>query len=110
MGPSTFLKLCNTLKHNGFLKSSHYVKIIEQVAIFLLVFTQGHLHMDVSNMIQRFIETINRYCHITLKMLYRLEKTIIRSTAMQMPHPYVMKDSRYYPWFGVSVVNTNIVF
>jgi hypothetical protein len=49
MGLSTFLKFYNTLKENGFLKSSRYVKITEQVATFLLVVTQGHSHRDVSD-------------------------------------------------------------
>jgi hypothetical protein len=77
MGPSTYLKLCNTLKYNGLLKSSRYVKIKEQVATFLLVVTQGHTYRDMSDRIQRFTETENKYCHITSKALCRLGKTII---------------------------------
>jgi hypothetical protein len=110
MGPSIFLKLRNTLKHNGFLKSSRYVKITKQVATFFLVITQGHTHRDVSDKIQRSTETINQYYHITSKALCRLEKTIIRPAAMQMPHLYIMKDSRYYLWFGINVIRTNKVF
>ena len=102
MGSSTFLKLCNTLKQNGFLKSSRYVKITEQVATFILLATHSHTQKDVSDRIQRSSETVNWYCHIVLKAFCRLEKTIIRPSAMHMPHPYVMKDRCYYPWFGVS--------
>jgi hypothetical protein len=46
MGPSILLKLCNTLKQNDFLESNRYVKITEQVAIFLLIATHSHTHMD----------------------------------------------------------------
>jgi hypothetical protein len=28
---------------------------------------------------------------------------------MQIPHPYVIKDSHYYPWFGVSYIKINVV-
>ena len=77
MGPSTFLKLYNTLKHNEFLKSNRYIKITEKIATFLLVVTQGHTHRDVSDKIQRSIETVNKYCHTTSKALCRLRKTII---------------------------------
>jgi hypothetical protein len=78
MGPNTFLKLCNTLKQNGFLKSSRYVKITEQVATFLLIATHSHTHRDVCDRIQRSSETVNRYCHLVSKALCRLGKTIIR--------------------------------
>ena len=52
MGLSAFLKLCNTLKQNSFIKSSHYVKITEQVATFLLIVTHSHTHKDGSDRIQ----------------------------------------------------------
>jgi hypothetical protein len=110
IGLSTFLKLCNTLKQNGFLKSSRYVKITEQVATFLLIATHSHTHRDVSDRIQRSSETVNRYYHLVSKALCKLGKTIIRPSAKQMPHPYVMKDNRYYPWFGISHIQTNVVY
>jgi ribosomal protein S8 len=95
MKPSTFLKLCNTLKQNGFLKSSRYIKITEQVTTFVLIVTHSHTHRDVLDRIQRSSEIVNRYCHLVSKVLCSLGKTIIQPFAMQMPHPYVMKDSRY---------------
>jgi hypothetical protein len=59
MGPSTFLKLCNTLKQNGYLKSSRYVKITEQVATFLLIATHSYTHKDVCDRIQQSSKTVN---------------------------------------------------
>jgi len=41
MFSNSFMKLCNTLKHNGYLGSSRYVKITEQVAAFCLVVAQA---------------------------------------------------------------------
>jgi hypothetical protein len=110
MGPSTFLKLCNILNHNELLNSSHYVRITKQVATFLLVVKQGHTHRDMSDRIQRSTETVNKYCHINLKAVCKLGKTIIRPATMQMSHMYVMKDNYYYLWFEVSAIKTNIVF
>jgi hypothetical protein len=69
--------ISNRTKQNGFLKSSCYVKIIEQVATFLLITTHNHTHRDVSNKIQRYLEIINRYCHLVLNALCGLEKIII---------------------------------
>jgi ribosomal protein S8 len=53
MKSSTFLKLCNTLKQNGYLKIIRYVKITEQVATFLLIVTHNHTHKDVCDRIQQ---------------------------------------------------------
>ena len=77
MRPSIFLKLCNMLKQNDFLKSSRYVKITEQVVTFLLIVTHSHTHRNVSDMIQRSSKTVNQYCHLVSKALCRLGKTII---------------------------------
>jgi hypothetical protein len=41
MFPPTFMKLCCTLKHNGYLRICRYVKITEQVAAFCLVVAQS---------------------------------------------------------------------
>ena len=49
MFPKTFFKLCNTLKNNGFLQSSRYVKIIEQVAAFCVVMAHGHTQRVVAD-------------------------------------------------------------
>jgi len=48
----TFMKLCYTLKHNGYLRSSRYVKIIEQVAAFYLVVAQAQSQMTMSDRLQ----------------------------------------------------------
>jgi hypothetical protein len=36
-----------------------------------------------------------------------LGNTLIQPCATEMPHPYVARDRRYYPWFKVrNLVNT----
>ncbi|XP_059429163.1 uncharacterized protein LOC132162972 [Corylus avellana] len=100
MLPKTFLKLCNTLKHNGFLQSSRYVKITEQVAAFCLVMAQCHTQRTVADRLQRSLHTVSVYVNRTAKALCRLGKNIIRPAAMELPHPYVARNGRYYPWFA----------
>jgi hypothetical protein len=107
MYPKTFLKLCNTLKNNGFLESSRYVKITEQVAAFCLVMAHGHTQRVVVDRLQRSLHTVVVYINQTAKALCRLGKTIICPTAIELSHPYIACNSRYYPWF---VVNRIIYF
>jgi hypothetical protein len=80
MWPNTFLVLCNNLKHNGFLRSSQYVKITEQ----------------------RLLHTVSVYCKMTCKAICRLGKTIIQPTQTMKPHPAVARNGDFYPWFSVS--------
>jgi hypothetical protein len=104
MYPNTFLKLCNTLKNNGFLQSSRYVKITEQVAAFCLVMAHGHTQRVVADRLQRSLHTVSVYVNRTAKALCRLGKTLIRPSTTELPHPYIARNGRYYPWFAVSPI------
>jgi hypothetical protein len=107
MYPCTFMKLCNTLKNNGYLGNSRYVKITEKVAAFLLVVCQAHSQRSVADRLQRSTHTISTYVGQVCKALCRLGNTLIQPCATEMPHPYVARDRRYYPWFKVrNLVNT----
>jgi DNA-binding NarL/FixJ family response regulator len=68
MYPNTFLKLCNTLKNNGYLQSSQYVKITDQVAAFCLVMAHGHTQKVVADMLQRSLHTVSVYVNRTATM------------------------------------------
>jgi hypothetical protein len=102
MSPTTFCRLCNTLKINHLLISSRFVKITEQVATFLLIVCQGHTMRAVADRLQRSLQTIHKYSHQTCKALCRLGKTVIQPTLKVTPHPYVSSNGKFYPWFGVS--------
>jgi hypothetical protein len=101
MFPPTFMKLCCTLKHNGYLRSSRYVKITEQVAAFCLIVAQAQSQRTVCDRLQRSTATISKYCHRVCRALCRLGKTIIQPCSTEIPHPYVTRDLRFYPWFKV---------
>jgi hypothetical protein len=62
----------------------------------------GHNQRVVADRLQRSLHTVSVYVNQTAKALCRLGKTIIRPTATELPHPYIARNSRYYPWFAVS--------
>jgi hypothetical protein len=51
-GAEYILKIVQHIKQNSFLKSNRYIKIIKQVATFLLIATHSYTHRDVSDRIQ----------------------------------------------------------
>jgi len=99
MWPDTFLALCNNLKQNGFLRSSRYVKITEQVAVFCLLMAHNCSQRDVSDRLQRLLHTVSIYCKRTCKAICRLGKTIIQPTQTMKPHPAVARNGDFYPLF-----------
>jgi hypothetical protein len=101
MYPRTFMKLCCTLKHNGYLRNGCYVKITEQVAAFCLVVAQAQSQRTVCDRLQRSTATISAYANRVCKALCRLGKTIISPCSTEIPHPYVASDVRFNPWFKV---------
>jgi hypothetical protein len=77
MTPTTFLRLCNTLKQNHLLESSRFVKITEQVATFCLIVSHSHTQRMVADRLQRSLHTISTYFHKACRAICRLGKTII---------------------------------
>jgi hypothetical protein len=49
MWPNAFIVLCDTLMKNGFLYSSRFVKVMEQIVVFFLPMTHNWSHRDVAN-------------------------------------------------------------
>jgi hypothetical protein len=103
MWPDAFIVLCDTLMRNGFLRSSRYVKVTEQVAVFCLIMAHNWSQRDVSDRLQRSLHTVSVYCRRACKGVCRLGKIIIQPTQTQMPHPVVARNGKYYPWFTVSI-------
>jgi hypothetical protein len=97
----TFLKLCNMLKNNCFLQSSRYVEITKQVGAFCLIMAQDQTQRVVVDRLQRSLHMVRVYVNWIAKTLCKLRKTIIRPTAIEMPHPYIARNSRYYPWLAI---------
>jgi len=102
MCPDTYLALCNTLKQNGFLRSSRYVKITEQVVVFFLLMAHNWSQRNMAYRLQRSLHTVSIYCRKTCKAICRLGKTIIQPTQTMKPHPVVARNGSFYPWFSVS--------
>jgi hypothetical protein len=85
MYPRIFMKLCCTLKHNGYLRNSRYVKITEQVAAFCLAVAQAQSQRTVSDRLQRSTGTISAYAYRVCKALCRMGKTIISPCSTEIP-------------------------
>ncbi|GLT66582.1 hypothetical protein SLA2020_389390 [Shorea laevis] len=99
MLPHTFIALCNTLKENGFLRSSRYVKITEQVAVFILTMAQNHSQRATADRLQRSTWTISTYLRRSCRALCKLGKRIIQPCPTEMPHPVITGNRKYDPWF-----------
>ena len=89
---------------NGFLQSCRYVKITEQVAAFCLVMAHSHKQRDMADRLQCSLDTISKYVNVVAEAMCYLGKTIIQPFAMEVPHPYIRKNSFYYPWFVVRLL------
>ena len=86
---------------NGFLRSSRYVKITEQVAAFCLVMAHSYLQRDVADRLQHSLVTISKYVNAVVIAMCYLGKTIIQPLEMEVSHPYIRENSFYYMWFAV---------
>jgi len=53
MWPDAFIARCDALMKNGFLRSSRYVKVTEQVAVFCLIMAHNWSQRDVADRLQR---------------------------------------------------------
>ncbi|XP_056158651.1 uncharacterized protein LOC130134880 [Syzygium oleosum] len=72
-----FLNLCGLLKSRGWLADSRYVRVDEQVAMFLLMICHKNSNKVLCERFQRSGETVSKYFAAVLKAVLELAKEII---------------------------------
>jgi hypothetical protein len=102
MEPPEFIALCSELRECQLMRSTRYLDVEENVAIFLMIIGHNQGHRVASDCFQHSTETVNRHFKTVLGAVGRLVRVYIRVRHKTGVHSHVSGNPKYHPWFKVS--------
>ncbi|XP_056164068.1 uncharacterized protein LOC130137309 [Syzygium oleosum] len=94
-----FLNLCGLMSARGLLKDSRYIRVDEQVGIFLYLVGHKNSNRDLCERFQRSGATINKYFNIVLKAVIELSKEIIKPSSFDVVPEEILMDPNHKRYF-----------
>lgn len=94
-----FLNLCDLMRTRGWLKDNQYIRIDEQVGIFLSLVSHNNSNRDLCERFQRSGKTISKYFNIVLKAILKLSKEIIRPPSFDVVPQEILMDPSHERYF-----------
>nr|KYP66964.1 Putative nuclease HARBI1 [Cajanus cajan] len=99
MGPAAFINLCERVRATGLVKDAFRSTVEEQVAKFLHIIGHNVKNRSVSFFFHRSGETVSRHFHNVLNAVIMLEGEMLVQPSGRNVHPYILNNSRFYPYF-----------
>ncbi|KAL3728828.1 hypothetical protein ACJRO7_033415 [Eucalyptus globulus] len=94
-----FFNLCDLMKARGWLKDTRYVKVDEQVGIFLSMVGHNNKNRDLCERFQRSGQTISKFFTLVLKAFLKLSKEIIRPPSFDIVPEEILIDPNHARYF-----------
>ncbi|KAL3715621.1 hypothetical protein ACJRO7_007363 [Eucalyptus globulus] len=94
-----FLNLCGLMKARGWLKDSRYIKVDEQIGIFLFMICHKNSNRTLCERFQRSGQTISKYFTIVLLAVLKLAKEIIVPLSFDVVPNEILMDSNHKLYF-----------
>lgn len=97
-----FINLCNLMKHRGWLQDSRYVRVDEQLAMFVQALQGSCSTRRRCERFQHSGETVSKFFKIVLKAFLNLAKENIHAPNMNVEQPQIRNNQRHHPYFRVN--------
>ncbi|KAL3734424.1 hypothetical protein ACJRO7_023731 [Eucalyptus globulus] len=94
-----FLNLCDLMKARGWLKDSRYIKVDEQIGIFLFMICHKNSNRTLCERFQRSGQTISKYFTIVLQAVLKLAKEIIVPPSFDVVPNEILMDPNHKLYF-----------
>ncbi|XP_056165612.1 uncharacterized protein LOC130137706 [Syzygium oleosum] len=98
-----FLNLCDLMRARGWLKDSRYVRIDEQVGIFLSLVGHKNSVRDICERFQHSEEIISKYFIVVLKVIMKLSKEVIKPPSFDVVLEEILMDHNHKLYFKICV-------
>ncbi|XP_052736625.1 protein ALP1-like [Vigna angularis] len=99
MGPEAFINLCERIRSTGLVKDAIRSTVEEQVAQFLYIVGHNVKNRSVAFFFHRSGATVSKFFHNVLNAIITLESEFLTQPSGDEVHPYVLNNSRFYPYF-----------
>ncbi|XP_042497659.1 uncharacterized protein LOC122076427 [Macadamia integrifolia] len=94
-----FENLCRLMVHRGWLKDSRYLRVDEQLALFLFIVGKGASNRDAQERFQRSDWTISQHFGMVLKAMRSLAKERIRPPSFNRIPIEIASNPKQWPFF-----------
>ncbi|XP_048140961.1 uncharacterized protein LOC115743413 isoform X2 [Rhodamnia argentea] len=94
-----FLNLCDLMKARGWLKDSRYIRVDEQIGIFLSMICHKNSNRDLCERFQRSGQTISKYFTIVLKAVVKPAKEVIVPPSFDVVPKEILMDPNHTRYF-----------
>ncbi|KAI3408446.1 uncharacterized protein J3R85_020287 [Psidium guajava] len=94
-----FLNLCDLMKARGWLVDSRYIRIDEQIGIFLSMICHKNSNRDLCERFQHSGQTIIKYFTIVLKAVVKLAKEVIVPLSFDVVPEEILMDHNHKHYF-----------
>ncbi|XP_030524131.2 uncharacterized protein LOC115736516 [Rhodamnia argentea] len=94
-----FLNLCGLMIEIGWLKDSRYIKVDEQVTIFLSMICHKKSNKDLFERFQSSGQTISKYSTKVLNAVFKLAKEIIVPPSFDAVPEEILMNRQHEPYF-----------
>lgn len=96
-----FLNLCGLMIERGWLKDSRFIRVDEQVAIFLSMIYHKNSNRNLCERFQRSGQTISKYFTKVLNAVLKLAKEIIVPPSFDVVPEEILMNPQHEPYFKV---------
>ncbi|XP_030444318.2 uncharacterized protein LOC115666804 [Syzygium oleosum] len=94
-----FLNLCDLMKARGWLADSRYIRVDEQVGIFLSMISHKNSNRDLCERFQHLGQTISKYFAKVLQAVLNLAREIIVPPSFDVVPEEILINPKYNPYF-----------
>ncbi|XP_030462769.2 uncharacterized protein LOC115682628 [Syzygium oleosum] len=94
-----FLNLCDLMKARGWLVDSRYIRVDEQVGIFLSMISHKNSNRDLCERFQHSGQTISKYFAKVLQAVLNLAREIIVPPSFDVVPEEILINPKYNPYF-----------
>ncbi|XP_043694327.1 uncharacterized protein LOC122645037 [Telopea speciosissima] len=91
--------IANALEERGWLEDSRYVRVDEQLAMFITMVGRNQQVRDIAEHFQHSSETIGRHFNTVLEAFLKLGEVNIRPPPFDKIAPEIENDPKKYPFF-----------
>ncbi|XP_048132181.1 uncharacterized protein LOC115732310 [Rhodamnia argentea] len=94
-----FLNLCDLMIEKGRLKDSRYIKVDEQLGIFLLMVGHKSSMRTLCERFQHSPKTVSKYFTVVLKAMIKLSNEVIKAPSFEVVPEEIMMDPNHSRYF-----------
>ena len=109
METDIFQALVQKLRENDRLVDGRDVSVEEQVAIFLYALSKNATNDTLADWFQHSGQTFHEYINEFFNIVPILASRFLKPPNIDEPHPKISTDTRFYPYFQVSIFNASTI-